>query len=140
MAARLTESGLTTREQPIYRQQLLPLSDEASHAAEGDQPIIAPLFSPRTARQFADVWAGSAPLWLAAISEATVDVVSAALDGVVVTRIGGADRFETAVLVDRELTQRTGRLSGSRRASPISNEASCTNALNWPTVTGKRPR
>ncbi len=73
VAERLTESGLTTREQPIYRQQLLPLSDEASQAAEGNQPIIAPLFSPRTARQFADVWAGSAPLWLAAISEATAE-------------------------------------------------------------------
>ncbi len=73
VAARLTESGLTTREQPIYRQQLLPLSDDASHAAKGDQPIIAPLFSPRTARQFADVWTGSAPLWLAAISEATAE-------------------------------------------------------------------
>ncbi len=73
VAGRLTESGLTTREQPIYRQQLLPLSDEASQAAEANQPIIAPLFSPRTARQFADVWAGSAPLWLAAISNATAE-------------------------------------------------------------------
>ncbi len=73
VAERLTESGLTTREQPIYRQQLLPLSDEASQAAEDNQPIIAPLFSPRTARHFADVWAGSAPLWLAAISEAAAE-------------------------------------------------------------------
>ncbi|WP_319545834.1 uroporphyrinogen-III synthase [Ruegeria conchae] len=73
LAERLTESGLTTREQPIYRQQLLPLSDEASQAAEDNQPIIAPLFSPRTARHFADVWAGSAPLWLAAISEAAAE-------------------------------------------------------------------
>ncbi len=73
VAERLTESGLTTREQPIYRQQLLPLSDEALQAAEGNQPIIAPLFSPRTARHFADVWAGSAPLWLAAISEAAAE-------------------------------------------------------------------
>ncbi|UWR02905.1 uroporphyrinogen-III synthase [Ruegeria conchae] len=73
VAERLTESGLTTREQLIYRQQLLPLSDEASQAAEDNQPIIAPLFSPRTARHFADVWAGSAPLWLAAISEAAAE-------------------------------------------------------------------
>ncbi|KIC38761.1 uroporphyrinogen-III synthase [Ruegeria sp. ANG-R] len=73
VAEHLTNSGLTTREQPIYRQQLLPLTDEASLAAERDRPVIAPLFSPRTARQFADVWAGTAPLWLAAISEATAE-------------------------------------------------------------------
>ncbi len=73
VAARLTEFGLTTLEQPIYRQQLLPLNDQAALAAKGNQPIIAPLFSPRTARHFADVWAGSAPLWLAAISEATAE-------------------------------------------------------------------
>ncbi|MEX0306467.1 MAG: uroporphyrinogen-III synthase [Ruegeria sp.] len=73
VAEHLTGSGLTTCEQPIYRQQLLPLSDEASMVAERDRPIIAPLFSPRTARQFADVWAGTAPLWLAAISAATAE-------------------------------------------------------------------
>ncbi len=73
VAERLTELGVTTREQPVYQQRLLPLSDEASQAAIGEVPIIAPIFSPRTARQFADVWTGSAPLWLAAISEATAE-------------------------------------------------------------------
>ena len=73
IAERLTGSGLTTCEQPIYQQHLLPLSDEASLAAEGDRPVIAPLFSPRTARHFAEVWAGPAPLWLAAVSEPTAE-------------------------------------------------------------------
>ncbi len=73
IAERLTGSGLTTREQPVYQQHLLPLSDEASLAAEGNQPVIAPLFSPRSARHFAEVWAGTAPLWLAAISDATAE-------------------------------------------------------------------
>ena len=73
VAERLTESGLTAFEQVVYQQNLRPFSDEARVAARGDAPIIAPLFSPRTARQFADAWAGTAPLWLAAISEATAE-------------------------------------------------------------------
>ena len=73
IAERLTGSGLSTREQPIYQQRLLPLSGETLLAAEGDRPVIAPLFSPRTARHFAEVWAGSAPLWLVAISEPTAE-------------------------------------------------------------------
>ncbi|NOD76020.1 MULTISPECIES: uroporphyrinogen-III synthase [unclassified Ruegeria] len=73
IAARLTESGLTVREQPVYQQLLLPLTPEAADAADRNLPVIAPLFSPRTARHFADIWSGSAPLWLAAISQATAD-------------------------------------------------------------------
>ncbi len=73
IAERLTEMGITTREQAVYQQLLLPLSPEAKAASEGDRPVIAPIFSPRTARQFADIWAGTAPLWLAAISEATAE-------------------------------------------------------------------
>lgn len=73
VAERLTELGLTTLEQPVYQQRLLPLTPEAQDAANGAVPVIAPLFSPRTARQFADVWMGTAPLWLAAISEATAE-------------------------------------------------------------------
>lgn len=73
VAEKLTESGLTTREQMVYRQLLLPFSDEAQRVIAGDAPVIAPIFSPRTARQFADVWTGLAPLWLAAISDTTAE-------------------------------------------------------------------
>lgn len=73
VAERLTESGLSTLEQRIYQQRLLPLTPQAETAIHGNTPVIAPIFSPRTARQFADVWTGTAPLWLAAISQATAD-------------------------------------------------------------------
>lgn len=73
IAERLTELGVTTREQVVYQQRLLPLTQEAGEAALGNAPVIAPIFSPRTARQFADVWTGSAPLWLASISETTAE-------------------------------------------------------------------
>jgi len=73
IANRLTELGITTLEQAVYQQRLLPLTPEARAAAAGTDPVIAPIFSPRTARQFADVWPGHAPLWLVAISEATAE-------------------------------------------------------------------
>ncbi len=73
VAERLTESGLTVRELPVYQQRLLPLTSEAIAAASGKVPVIAPIFSPRTARQFADIWRGSAPLFVAAISAATAE-------------------------------------------------------------------
>ncbi len=73
VAERLIESGLSVQEKAVYQQCLLPLTPEAIAAADGETPVIAPLFSPRTARQFADIWTGSAPLWLAAISDATAE-------------------------------------------------------------------
>lgn len=73
VAERLTESGLTVRDQAIYQQALLPLTSEVHAAIAAGSPIIAPLFSPRTARHFAEIWPGSAPLWLVAISAATAE-------------------------------------------------------------------
>ncbi|MGV6803184.1 MAG: uroporphyrinogen-III synthase [Ruegeria sp.] len=73
IAERLTDLGLTVRELPIYTQNLLPLTPEAADAAAGPGPIIAPIFSPRSARQFANVWPEQAPLLIAAISEATAE-------------------------------------------------------------------
>ncbi|TMV07234.1 uroporphyrinogen-III synthase [Ruegeria sediminis] len=73
LAERLTQLGLTVRDQAIYRQRLLPFSKEARAVMSGHLPVIAPVFSPRTARQFADLWTGQAPLWLAAISKAAAE-------------------------------------------------------------------
>ncbi len=73
VAERLTQMGLTVQEKVIYQQRLLPFSDEARRIMAGKAPVIAPIFSPRTARQFADLWSGPAPLWVASISEATAE-------------------------------------------------------------------
>jgi uroporphyrinogen-III synthase len=54
IAQRLTARGLSCRREVIYDQHLLPLTEEARHLLQGDVPVIVPLFSPRTARQFAD--------------------------------------------------------------------------------------
>lgn len=54
IAERLTAFGIPTECRPIYDQRLLDLSDEAKTRIEGEQLIILPLFSPRTAAHFAN--------------------------------------------------------------------------------------
>ena len=70
IAARLNEAGLTCREQIVYDQRLLPLTTEANSALAGLQNVIVPLFSPRTARQFADLCPAGTKIHLIAMSEA----------------------------------------------------------------------
>lgn len=73
VAGRLTRAGIETRVQAIYDQRLLALSAPAMALLDGPEPVIAPLFSPRTARQFADLARGRAPLYLAALSPAVAE-------------------------------------------------------------------
>ncbi|WP_246139530.1 uroporphyrinogen-III synthase [Falsiphaeobacter marinintestinus] len=75
VATKLTAAGIETKEQEVYDQALKPLTDTATSALAGDDPLIVPLFSPRTARQFADNAGLQAPLYLAAISEAVAKTV-----------------------------------------------------------------
>ncbi len=75
LARRLRASGCPTREQVTYDQPLLPLSDAAQETLAGASPVIVPLFSPRTARQFGKLVTGPAPLFLAALSDAVADQV-----------------------------------------------------------------
>ncbi|EEE38386.1 uroporphyrinogen-III synthase [Rhodobacteraceae bacterium KLH11] len=111
VAEQLTSSGLTTREQVIYQQHLLPLSDAASLAAEGKQPVIVPLFSPRTARQFADGWAGSAPLWLAAISETAAEPLKTlAFERLRIARAPNPDKMQKVV---KKLVKHAMRVEGA---------------------------
>lgn len=76
VAARLTAAGLPVRESVIYDQPVLPLNRAAADALGGPAPVIVPLFSPRSARQFASQHAGTAPLYLAAISNAVAEEVN----------------------------------------------------------------
>lgn len=76
VAARLSALNCPTHAQVIYDQPLLPLSDAALRILAGPAPVIVPLFSPRTARQFADLVTGAALLYLAALSQAVADQVN----------------------------------------------------------------
>ena len=50
LAKMLNSAGIETHETLVYRQDALPLSAEARALLAGDNPVIAPLYSPRTAR------------------------------------------------------------------------------------------
>ncbi|MFP4571067.1 uroporphyrinogen-III synthase [Rhodosalinus sp.] len=76
VARKLRVAGLDTRETVLYRQILLPLGDAARAALEGRAPVVVPLFSPRTAVQFATQHGGRAPLLVAAMSEAVAREVA----------------------------------------------------------------
>ncbi|MCL6283535.1 uroporphyrinogen-III synthase [Ruegeria sp. 2012CJ41-6] len=73
VAETLSRAGVPCGEQAIYDQSLRPLNDAAVEVLAGSEPVIAPFFSPRTARQFADTANPCAPLWLIALSPAVAE-------------------------------------------------------------------
>lgn len=75
IAAALSGQGMQTRDMILYRQRALGLSPGARTCLDGGQPVILPLFSPRSARiLFADM-RPAAPLFVAAISRNVADMV-----------------------------------------------------------------
>ena len=81
VAERLTAGGLPTRDRSVYDQRLLPLGSEAVAALS--RPTLAPLFSPRSARHFAQVCPHPRKVAAVALS----DAVAAELDGIALARI-----------------------------------------------------
>ncbi len=67
VAARLTAAGVPTRDGIAYLQPALTLPDAVHQIA---QPVVAPVFSPRTGAILAQQWQGRAPLFLVAMSPA----------------------------------------------------------------------
>lgn len=76
LAERLSAEGLAVRAVTAYRQQEKPLSAEALGVMNGGDPVLVPLYSPRSARLFATAWNGSAPLMIAAISPVIAGIVA----------------------------------------------------------------
>lgn len=70
IAKRLSQAGIETDERVVYQQIERPLSEQAIGALSGENPVILPLFSPRTARLFAKLGPFQAPLRAVAMSEA----------------------------------------------------------------------
>ncbi|MEM6938689.1 MAG: uroporphyrinogen-III synthase [Pseudomonadota bacterium] len=54
VAERLTALGLETSRVTVYEQLPRPLTAEADHALAGETSVLLPLFSPRTAKHFAE--------------------------------------------------------------------------------------
>jgi uroporphyrinogen-III synthase len=72
IAERLREAGLDVGEITAYRQEALAPTAEARAALEGRQPLVVPLFSPRSAALLA-AWDPRAPLRVVAISDAVAE-------------------------------------------------------------------
>lgn len=68
IAAHLTSVGIETREQVIYRQDAVPLTKEAQALLRRENPVILPLFSPRSAGLFFQEQKACAPLLVATLS------------------------------------------------------------------------
>ncbi len=75
IAERLRALGHDVDDAIIYTQPLLPASEKMKALLSGENPVILPLFSPRTARHFADVADVKAPLHIVALSQAVADEV-----------------------------------------------------------------
>ena len=114
IAGRLTAAGIETHERVLYEQRLAAPSSAARAALAGLNPVIAPLFSPRTARQFADTCAGTAPLYLAAISAAAAEPVeNMGARALIVAERPDAAAMAAAV---ETLAARASRVEGPRDA------------------------
>lgn len=80
VAARLASQGLRVTEAVIYDQPAQELSAKAQQALGGEASVILPLFSVRSAAQFArtaQIAPGGAPLIVAAISAEVADALGA---------------------------------------------------------------
>jgi uroporphyrinogen-III synthase len=99
---RLTAAGIPTRSLVVYRQEPLPLSDEAACALRHEGKIVVTLFSPRSAALFVAALPDrtSASLHLAVMSPA----VAAALTGLKVAALTVADRPDANGMLDAVAT------------------------------------
>ena len=110
----LTQLGLLTRSCTVYEQKLLDLTGEALDALRHPGQVIAPFFSPRTARQFAGQSPGAAPLWLAAMSEAVAEPLKALdFERLRVAKQPNAQSMQRAV---EKLIKRASRVEGDPNA------------------------
>jgi uroporphyrinogen-III synthase len=72
LAETLTNSGIETHSAILYAQRPCPLSPAALTLLQAEDPVLVPLFSPRSAQILAQALPpdATAPLWIVAISPA----------------------------------------------------------------------
>ena len=76
VAARLTLGGILTQSRTVYDQAELPLSDEALELLRAKGLVVAPVFSPRSARLLAGALPSDAAPLIVAISPAAAKVLA----------------------------------------------------------------
>ncbi|MFP7569324.1 uroporphyrinogen-III synthase [Marivita sp. S2033] len=92
IAQRLTEKGVPTYESVLYKQRLEPLEPAVKDALSQDRPVIAPVFSPRTAEQLGRESERISAIRFAAISQAVADALP----------VGSAARTQVAKTPNRD--------------------------------------
>jgi uroporphyrinogen-III synthase len=75
IAQTLTKMGTYARLVTLYDQDLIPLSAEAQDALSGEDPVIVPLFSPRTASHFIDQASDMSQVHFVAMSPSVVEAL-----------------------------------------------------------------
>lgn len=114
IAQLLTDGGLPCREQIVYDQVLLPLTEEAQAALAAQNDVIVPLFSPRTARHFANLCGDAPHLHLIALSQAVAEPLKGLNCKVLrVSKAPDAPAMAAAVL---DAAAQLSRLEGKGRA------------------------
>ena len=72
---RLSAAGLSVAHTAIYDQKLIPLTDKAIALLSAETPVLVPLFSPRTASQFAACASKVSALHIVAMSAAVANAL-----------------------------------------------------------------
>jgi uroporphyrinogen-III synthase len=103
---RLQAAGLSVLQTAVYDQILLPFTAEALACLTQEQPVLVPLFSPRTAGHFAALAPVSARLHVVAMSDAVAEA--------------WAEREGSEVVVAAEPTARSMLEAIEKRAFEIS--------------------
>lgn len=106
VAERLAEAGIPTQSVAGYEQVAQSLTPKAQHLLTGEGPVVAPIFSPRTAQILMAERArigGTTPLWFAALSSAVADCL----------RLRDGDRIATS-----ETPDSAGLISAMERFLP----------------------
>lgn len=73
VAQRLSKAGVATSESILYSQKLEPFTPATREALSQDRPVLAPVFSPRTAKQIGGESQGVGSITFAAISQSVAD-------------------------------------------------------------------
>ena len=72
----LRSAGIDIRDHVAYQQHPLPLNAQALAVLSGQDPVIVPLFSPRSAKLFLENGPYLAPIWAVAISQTVAQTVA----------------------------------------------------------------
>jgi len=96
IANNLGRSGIVCTEQVVYRQEAELLTTEARALLDGEQPVVLPLFSPRSCTILYDQGPFRAPVVVLAISKTVVQVLPDAAAAVVLV----AERPDGAAMAE----------------------------------------